>query len=148
YDPRIKQGLGLTTQEDIIGYIYIGTPAAPAKPLPELNPSEFMQNWCFTSNKSSAPRIKTGRQMPAGFYCDGTVLQRNRQRRRSATEHGLDRRGIDTPTLQRILHAVVHRALRLRHIRLGAAEARCRCVLPGATEFDVGLAGGDVRVMR
>ena len=45
YDPRIKQGLGLCATEEIIGYIYIGTQIAPAKPLQDLNPAEFMRMW-------------------------------------------------------------------------------------------------------
>jgi len=45
YDERIKQGLGLSTNESVIGYIYIGTPTGPAKPLPELNPNDFVQRW-------------------------------------------------------------------------------------------------------
>jgi len=45
YDPGIRSALGLADNEEISGYIYIGTPSAPAKPLPELNPADFMQVW-------------------------------------------------------------------------------------------------------
>lgn len=45
YDERIKQGLGLAANESVIGYIYIGTPTGPAKLLPKLNPTDFMQRW-------------------------------------------------------------------------------------------------------
>jgi nitroreductase len=44
-DPLIKAGLGLGTDEEIIGYIYIGTPAAAPKPLPRLDPADFIQHW-------------------------------------------------------------------------------------------------------
>lgn len=44
-DPLVRAGLGLGTDEDIIGYIYIGTPAAAPKPLPALDPANFVQHW-------------------------------------------------------------------------------------------------------
>ena len=45
YDERIKQGLGLAANENIIGYIYVGTPSGPAKVVPTLNPNDFVQRW-------------------------------------------------------------------------------------------------------
>lgn len=45
YDSFIQQKLGLSADELIVGYIYIGTPMLPAKAQPELDPAEFMQFW-------------------------------------------------------------------------------------------------------
>jgi nitroreductase len=45
YDPFIHQGLGLMSNEHIVGYVYVGTPLAQAKPLPALDPLDFIQRW-------------------------------------------------------------------------------------------------------
>lgn len=45
YDPAVRSALGLAEHEEISGFVYIGTPAAPAKPLATLNPADFTQTW-------------------------------------------------------------------------------------------------------
>jgi nitroreductase len=45
YSAIVKQGLGLAANEDIIGFIYLGTRAVPARILPEIDPSAFMCDW-------------------------------------------------------------------------------------------------------
>jgi nitroreductase len=45
YSTTVKQGLGLASNEEIIGFIYLGTRAAPPRVLPETDPSTFVQEW-------------------------------------------------------------------------------------------------------
>lgn len=49
YDDKIKQALGLTTNEtlseQIVGFIYIGTPTSDAHLPRELNPHDFFTAW-------------------------------------------------------------------------------------------------------
>jgi len=45
YDPEVKQGLGLIEGEEIVGFIYVGTPtAAPHAPRVQ-NPVDFFSAW-------------------------------------------------------------------------------------------------------
>lgn len=39
----VKEGLGFAGKDEIVGFIYLGTPAAPAKPLPDEIPEQFMR---------------------------------------------------------------------------------------------------------
>lgn len=45
YDATVKAGLGLNADEEIVGYIYVGTSAASAKPLSEPPLAEFLSHW-------------------------------------------------------------------------------------------------------
>lgn len=45
YDDVVKQGLGLSAVEEIVGFIYIGTPSADYKPLDELATDDFFKLW-------------------------------------------------------------------------------------------------------
>jgi nitroreductase len=45
YDPQVKEALGLSTNEELIGYIYIGTPSVPIHLPREQNPEEFFSLW-------------------------------------------------------------------------------------------------------
>ena len=45
YSDIVKRGLGLHAKEDIIGFIYLGTSAAPARTLTEVDIAEFMDDW-------------------------------------------------------------------------------------------------------
>ena len=45
YDPAVKEALGLQEGEEIIGFIYVGTPTAPPRALREQNPSDFFSAW-------------------------------------------------------------------------------------------------------
>ncbi len=49
YDQTIKEALGLinseTLKEHILGFIYIGTPVAEARPARQINPQDFFSTW-------------------------------------------------------------------------------------------------------
>lgn len=42
---HVTDGLGLKSNEKLIGFLYIGTRVGNAKPLPELHVSDFWQDW-------------------------------------------------------------------------------------------------------
>ncbi len=45
YDPQVKNALRVESTEEIIGYVYIGTPAVPAHLPREQNPEDFFSYW-------------------------------------------------------------------------------------------------------
>jgi nitroreductase len=48
YDPDVKRALGLTPEDDIVAFLYMGAPAsdAPAKPpAPRPEPGEVLEDW-------------------------------------------------------------------------------------------------------
>lgn len=45
FDPVVMDGLGLARDEEIIGFIYLGTREGGAKPLPERDPAAFLTAW-------------------------------------------------------------------------------------------------------
>ena len=45
YDPQVKAALGLQTTDAIVGFLYIGTRAAPASPLPRPAADDFVTEW-------------------------------------------------------------------------------------------------------
>jgi nitroreductase len=45
YDDNVKAGLGVSAEEQIVGYIYIGTPEGVSKPLPEVKLEDFLTTW-------------------------------------------------------------------------------------------------------
>ena len=45
YNSDVKQGLGLKENEEIVGFIYLGTRDGNAKPIPELDWQTFCQSW-------------------------------------------------------------------------------------------------------
>lgn len=45
FDPAVMAALGLSGQEQIIGFIYLGTRDGNAKTIPELDTAEFVSNW-------------------------------------------------------------------------------------------------------
>lgn len=45
YDDTVKAGLGLSAEEQIVGYLYLGTPEGVPKPLPEVRLADFLQTW-------------------------------------------------------------------------------------------------------
>ncbi|WP_116364944.1 nitroreductase family protein [Parahaliea mediterranea] len=45
FDPRVFQALGLASGEEITGFLYLGSRAAPAKNLPALEPDDFLSPW-------------------------------------------------------------------------------------------------------
>ena len=45
YHPLVKRGLGLNENEEIVGYLYMGTVDGPAKPLPNAEVNDYFQGW-------------------------------------------------------------------------------------------------------
>ena len=45
YDDTVKAGLGLSADEQFVGYLYLGTPEGVPKPLPEVKLEDFLQTW-------------------------------------------------------------------------------------------------------
>lgn len=46
YHPIVHQALGLTPEESIVGFLYLGTPAGPAGPQPsEPDAAQFVSEW-------------------------------------------------------------------------------------------------------
>ena len=44
-DPLVRAGLGLSAQERIIAFVYLGQPVGALKPVPELDPKDYLQLW-------------------------------------------------------------------------------------------------------
>jgi nitroreductase len=42
---HVKESLGLTGNEVLVGFIYLGTPMIPLKPVPAAEPADFFQPW-------------------------------------------------------------------------------------------------------
>jgi nitroreductase len=45
YDPVFKTELGLSAEDDIIGFLYIGTRVGGSAPFPRPEPRDFVTNW-------------------------------------------------------------------------------------------------------
>jgi nitroreductase len=45
YDPAVKTALGLNADDEIIGFLYIGTSAGGPSPLPRPDPKDFVTTW-------------------------------------------------------------------------------------------------------
>ncbi len=45
YDPSVKAGLGLSDNEEIVGYIYLGTPVGVPKPAAPMRAEDFITQW-------------------------------------------------------------------------------------------------------
>lgn len=45
YHPQVLEGLGLGADEELIGYLYLGTPAGHLKKVPEPDTADFVQAW-------------------------------------------------------------------------------------------------------
>jgi nitroreductase len=45
YDPTVKVALGLGAEDDIIGFLYIGTRAGGSSPIPRPEARQFVTNW-------------------------------------------------------------------------------------------------------
>ncbi len=45
YNSRVKKGLGLSEREQIVGFIYLGTPQVRFKPAPEIEVSDYLKRW-------------------------------------------------------------------------------------------------------
>lgn len=42
YSPALKQALGLAEKDHLVGFIYLGTPTGEDKPVPTLNPADYV----------------------------------------------------------------------------------------------------------
>jgi nitroreductase len=45
FDRNVMSGLGLTTEEEIIGFLYLGTREGAAKNIPQLDTADFVSTW-------------------------------------------------------------------------------------------------------
>ena len=45
YDPVIKEGLGLSPEDTIVGFMYFGTPDGPLKKFRPADPALFVEAW-------------------------------------------------------------------------------------------------------
>lgn len=45
YDAGVKTALGLKQTDEIVGYLYVGTPTLKDRPVPEHKLSDFVQHW-------------------------------------------------------------------------------------------------------
>ena len=45
YDPAVKTALGFTPDDEIVGFLYIGTNAGGPSPIPRPDPNEFVTTW-------------------------------------------------------------------------------------------------------
>ena len=45
FDRAVMNALGLATNEEIVGFIYLGTREGPAKNLPALDTADFLSCW-------------------------------------------------------------------------------------------------------
>lgn len=45
YDPAVKTALGLAADDDIIGFLYIGTQAGGSSPIPRPDAKDFVTTW-------------------------------------------------------------------------------------------------------
>nr|WP_283777822.1 nitroreductase [Sansalvadorimonas sp. 2012CJ34-2] len=45
YEPVLAEELGLANNEKLYGFIYLGTPAAEMKSVPEVDPAYFLSDW-------------------------------------------------------------------------------------------------------
>jgi nitroreductase len=45
YNPQVAQGLGLAADEQVIAYLYLGTPERELRAVPQLQVSDFVRAW-------------------------------------------------------------------------------------------------------
>jgi nitroreductase len=45
YDAGVKSALGLKLTDEIVGYLYVGTPTVAERPVPQHNLRDFVQRW-------------------------------------------------------------------------------------------------------
>lgn len=45
FDPRVMSAMGMAENEEIIGFLYIGSRDGAGKPLPQLATSDFVETW-------------------------------------------------------------------------------------------------------
>ena len=42
---KVNKFLGLNNEQQVLGYLYIGTPEGEAKRIPDLDPSDYVTKW-------------------------------------------------------------------------------------------------------
>lgn len=52
YNAQLMRDMGLGEDEQIVGFLYVGTPAGSIKKVPELDPAEFLTRWPASSEQS------------------------------------------------------------------------------------------------
>ena len=45
FDRSVMDGLGLGADEEIVGFLYLGSRQGPAKPLPEMSVTDYVSQW-------------------------------------------------------------------------------------------------------
>ncbi|MGC3875009.1 nitroreductase family protein [Halomonas sp. GXIMD04776] len=45
FNQTVREGLGLDTYDEIVGFLYLGHPGGRDKPLPERDPCDFVERW-------------------------------------------------------------------------------------------------------
>ncbi|TDG11968.1 nitroreductase [Seongchinamella unica] len=45
FDRNVMDGLGLSADEELVGFVYLGTRPGDPKPLPDLSPEDFVSAW-------------------------------------------------------------------------------------------------------
>ncbi len=45
FDRSVMDGLGLEADEEIVGFLYLGSRQGPAKPLPEMSVTDYVSQW-------------------------------------------------------------------------------------------------------
>lgn len=45
HDPRVKAALGLAATDEIVGFLYVGTPTVKDRPAPELAIADYVSEW-------------------------------------------------------------------------------------------------------
>lgn len=45
YDSHVKAGLGLGPAEQVVGFLYLGTPSVTQKPPPDINTDDYFELW-------------------------------------------------------------------------------------------------------
>ncbi len=45
YTPHVAKGFGLEADEEVIGFLYLGTPQNPPRPAPKVDVNEFVSDW-------------------------------------------------------------------------------------------------------
>ena len=45
FDPTVREGLGLAEDDELVGFLYLGQMGGRHKPLPERDPSDFIERW-------------------------------------------------------------------------------------------------------
>ncbi len=45
FDPTVHAGLGMSEQDELVGFLYLGTPGGRLKPLPSRESADFVERW-------------------------------------------------------------------------------------------------------